>query len=177
MDELARAAHDGDREAFRKLVELLSRPLIAAAYRYTGDWESARDLAQETWLRVWRHLPAYEPPRSFRTWVFAIHRNVCLTDLRRRSRHPEDATADEDLARLAPSVDPIDMDDTTFADRLRHALPALSPAQREVFVRVDLEQGDQGEVARDLGMQPTTLRTTLHFARQRLARLLVADQE
>ena len=44
-------------------------------------------------------------------------------------------------------------------------------------MRVDLEQGDQGEVARDLGMQPTTLRTTLHFARQRLARLLVADQE
>ncbi len=177
MDELARAARDGDRDAFRRLVELLSRPLIAAAYRYTGDWEGARDLAQETWLRVWRHLPAYEPPRPFRPWVFAIHRNVCLSHLRHRSRHPEDATAAEDLARLAPRVEPPDLDDTTFADRLRHALPALSPSQREVFVRVDLEQGSQTDVARDLGMQPTTLRTTLHFARQRLARLLVADQE
>jgi RNA polymerase sigma-70 factor (ECF subfamily) len=177
MEDLARAASDGDREAFRKLVELLGRPLIAAAYRYTGDWEGARDLAQETWLRVWRHLPTYEPTRSFRVWVFAIHRNVCLSDVRRRSRHPEDAASDEDLARLGPSVEPDDLDDTAFADRLRSALPALSPAQRDVFVRVDLEQGDQGEVARDLGMQPTTLRTTLHFARQRLARLLVADQE
>jgi RNA polymerase sigma-70 factor (ECF subfamily) len=177
MEELARAARDGDREAFRKLVDLLGRPLIAAAYRYTGDWEGARDLAQETWLRVWRHLPTYEPARSFRVWVFAIHRNVCLSDLRRRSRHPEDAASDDDLARLGPSVEPADLDDTAFADRLRRALPALSPAQRDVFVRVDLEQGDQGEVARDLGMQPTTLRTTLHFARQRLARRLVADQE
>lgn len=177
MEVLAKAACDGDRDAFRQLVGQLSRPLIAAAYRYTGDWDDARDLAQETWLRVWRHLPAYDARRPFRPWVFAIHRNVCLSHLRHRSRHPEVATSAEDLARLAPSVEPADLDDTAFADRLRQALPALSPAQREVFVRVDLEQGDQGEVARELGMQPTTLRTTLHFARQRLARLLVADRE
>jgi RNA polymerase sigma-70 factor (ECF subfamily) len=177
MDELARAARDGDRETFHQLVDLLSRPLIAAAYRYTGDWDGARDLAQETWLRVWRHLPTYDHPRPFRAWVFAIHRNVCLSDLRRRSRHPEDATPDEDLARLSPAVEPDTLDDATFADRLRLALPALSPSQREVFVRVDLEQGSQADVAHALGMQPTTLRTTLHFARQRLARLLVADQE
>ncbi len=177
MDELAHAARDGDREAFRQLVEQLTRPLIAAAYRYTGDWEGARDLAQETWLRVWRHLPTYDHDRPFRAWVLAIHRNVCLSHLRHRSRHPEDATSDEDLARLAPAVEPAEMDDATFADRLRRALPALSPSQREVFVRVDLEQGNQADVARELGMQPTTLRTTLHFARQRLAGLLRLDEE
>ena len=134
MEERAHAASRGDRTAFQELVECMSRPLMAAAYRYTGDWEGARDLVQETWLRVWRHLPSYDPGRPFRPWLLAIHRNVCLTFVRERARRREDVVDGEALERLAPPVAADEgfdaLDDRQFAARLRRALPALSPAQR-----------------------------------------------
>ena len=181
LDELALAARSGDRDAFAELVARLTRPLIALAYRYTGDWEAARDLGQETWLRAWRHLDTWEPGRSFRPWLLAIHRNVCLSHLRRSARHPEVAADADELARLAPATAPDEvasaLDAAAFVARVRGAVARLSPAQQLVFTRVDLEQGGQGDVARELGMQPATLRTTLHFARRRLARLLRDPKE
>jgi RNA polymerase sigma factor (sigma-70 family) len=61
-------------------------------------------------------------------------------------------------------------------DRLRSALTELSEAQRRVFVCVDLEQLAPHEAAAALDMNPGTVRTTLHFARRRLARLLGKDE-
>ena len=76
LDEWARAHRDGDGEALRRLVEALSRALLATAYRYVGDWENARDLTQETWLRVHRSLARWDESRPVRPWIFAIHRNL-----------------------------------------------------------------------------------------------------
>jgi RNA polymerase sigma-70 factor, ECF subfamily len=181
IDELALAGRDGGRDAFAELVTRLTRQLIALAYRYTGDWETARDLSQETWLRAWSHLAAWDQGRPFRPWLLAIHRNVCLSHLRRRARRPEHAAGDEELERLGPATAadaPLDaLGDAEFWSRVRRATAELSPAQQLVFTRVDLEQAEQGAVARELGMQPATLRTTLHFARRRLARLLRNDEE
>lgn len=181
IDELALAGRDGGREAFAELVTLLTRPLIALAYRYTGDWETARDLSQETWLRAWGHLAAWDRGRPFRPWLLAIHRNVCLSHLRRQARRPEQGAGDDDLERLGPATAaeaPLDaLGEAEFWARVRRAAAGLSPAQQLVFARVDLEQEDQGAVARELGMQPATLRTTLHFARRRMARLLRNDEE
>ena len=64
-------------------VETLSRPLMALAYRYTRDWEWARDLTQETWVKVHEHIGRYEKARSFTSWLYAIHRNGCRDHLRR----------------------------------------------------------------------------------------------
>jgi RNA polymerase sigma factor (sigma-70 family) len=64
-----------------------------------------------------------------------------------------------------------------FHRTLLTALGRLSEGQRIVFVRVYLEQEDQHVVAKDLGMKPATLRTTLHFARKRLAGVLRHSEE
>ncbi len=66
MDEeeiqvLAEAFRRGEEPAFKALVELLSRTLIAMAYRYIGDWEWARDLTQDTWVRVHERIDRFEP--------------------------------------------------------------------------------------------------------------------
>jgi len=70
-----------------------------------------------------------------------------------------------------------DLERREFRHCLATALAGLSESQRQVFVRVDLEQGDQQEVARSLGMEFTTLRATLHFARRRLAAALRSMEE
>ena len=64
-----------------------------------------------------------------------------------------------------------------FHERLLVALAELSESQRQVFLRVDLEQSDQREVARALGIKAGTLRATLHYARKRLAATLRQMEE
>jgi RNA polymerase sigma-70 factor (ECF subfamily) len=180
FSRLAAAFQRGDRAAFKVLVDSLSRSLIAMAYRYTRDWEWARDLTQETWVRVHERIERYDARRSFRGWLYAVHRNACLSFLRRgwvRKEHLlGDAELGADLAWQAPDAQE-EIERREFRRSLLAALTQLSERQRQVLVRVDLEGGDQREVAETMGMNFTTLRTTLHFARRRVAALLRTTEE
>ncbi len=181
MDEreltaLAEASRRGDEHSFRLLVERLSRTLMAMAFRYTGDWEWARDLTQETWIRVHENLGRFDAKRSFTSWLFAIHRNRCRDHLRRSWVQREHAPGDQVMQQVGgvTASDPEkDLEWTEFRERVLAASAHLSETQREVFLRVDVEQGDQKEVAEALGIRFGTLRTTLHFARKKMAAALL----
>jgi RNA polymerase sigma-70 factor (ECF subfamily) len=173
--ELAVAARGGDGASFRKLVESATRTLIALAYRYTRDWETARDLTQETWIKVHRGLRRYDPARPFQNWLYAVHRNTCLSHIRTAAAKREVATAPGrlDMVRAATTDQGgTRVERREFRQRLGHALSQLTDSQRNVVTKVLIEQVPQREAAELLGMGFTTLRTTLHFARRRLAAML-----
>lgn len=176
LSALAVSVQRGDRRNFKKLVDALTRTLIAMAYRYTRDWEWARDLTQETWLKVHQRIHSYDPERSFRSWLYAIHRNGCLSHLRKAWVRLEQPAQGEEVGDGRPAVAREDPEEEMmrreFHRQLVAALGTLGESQRQVFVRVDLEGNDQRDVARALGMKHSTLRTTLHFARKRLANVL-----
>ena len=180
MDErdlkaLAVAFKGGDQKSFRILVDSLSRTLMAMAFRYAGDWEWARDLTQETWIKVFRQIGGWNSERTFSGWLHVIHRNGCLDHLRRGWVRHESTPGDDVVVRLtgpAPEGPEEDYERREFHERLTAALDQLSESQRQVFLRVDLEQGDQRAVAEALGIKSGTLRATLHFARKRLATVL-----
>lgn len=182
--ELTRTAvafQKGDEHSFKLLVDALTCTLITIAYRYTGDWEWARDLTQETWIAVHDRIRRYDPARPFRSWISAVHRNGCLSHLRRAWVRLETTPGDDVIKGFASTdhgSDPADdLARNEFHRTLLTALGRLSEGQRIVFVRVYLEQEDQHVVAKDLGMKPATLRTTLHFARKRLAGVLRHSEE
>ena len=85
-DELLAAARGGDEIAFRELVEPHQRELHAHCYRMTASLDDADDMVQEVMLRAWRGLPRFEGRSSFRTWLYRIATNVCLTALEQRTR-------------------------------------------------------------------------------------------
>jgi RNA polymerase sigma-70 factor (ECF subfamily) len=180
LSSLALAARQGDQSSFRALVDALTRPLIAMAYRYTRDWESAGDICQETWIKVFRGLWRYDPAQPFAPWLFTIHRNGCLNQLRQTALRREVLSVGETNLQLLPR-DVADgpeqnLERGEFHDMLRRAMARLTKSQLRVFCMVDLEQMDQMAAARALRMKYATLRTTLHFARKRIARFL-RDQE
>lgn len=180
MEKRLRAWQAGDLDAAGPLVESLARPLLAAAYRHTGDWESARDLAQEAWLHADAAIAGFDPDRPFRPWLFAILRNLGISRLRRPALRRELVLAPEALARRderrARNEGPARLLSRDFWRQLARALPLLSERQREVFTLVDLREIEQAEAARRLSMKDGTLRATLHQARRKLARAL-QDQE
>jgi RNA polymerase sigma-70 factor (ECF subfamily) len=180
LKTLAEAARGGNQESFRILVDSLSRTLMAMAFRYTRDWEWARDLTQDTWIKVHQNLRRWNSDRSFTAWLHAIHRNGCIDHSRRGWVRRESAPGDEIVAHLtgaAPDNPEEDLERKEFHQQLMKATEALSESQRQVFLRVDLERGDQRSVATSLGIKANTLRATLHFARKRVATVMREMEE
>jgi len=180
LKTLAAAFKGGDQRSYRTLVDSLSRTLMAMAYRYTGDWEWAQDLTQESWIKVYRQIGRWDSNRPFSAWLHAIHRNGCLDHLRRGWVRYESTPGDAVVSQLtgaAPESPEEDLERREFHEGLMAALGQLSESQRQVFLRVDLEQGDQKAVAQALGIKFATLRTTLHFARKRIAAALLKMEE
>src|SRR5213596_3222695 len=81
----------GDRRAFEELVDKYKRPVTNAIYRTLGDATEAEDLAQNVFVQVYKSARRYERTAKFSTWLFTIARNLCLNEIRRRSRHPAES--------------------------------------------------------------------------------------
>jgi RNA polymerase sigma-70 factor (ECF subfamily) len=84
--ELLEAARGGDEDAFRRIVEGHRSELHAHCYRMLGSLQDAEDALQETLLRAWRGLPAFERRSSLRSWLFKIATNASLDAISRRQK-------------------------------------------------------------------------------------------
>src|SRR5436190_18703257 len=81
----------GDRDAFEELVEKYKQPVMNLVFRTLRDATEAEDLAQHVFIQVYKSAHRYEVSAKFSTWLFTIARNLCLNEIRRRSRHPADS--------------------------------------------------------------------------------------
>jgi RNA polymerase sigma-70 factor (ECF subfamily) len=89
------AARAGDESAFAVLVERYQRELRVHCYRMLGSYDESEDLMQETFLRAWKNLSAFEGRSSLRAWLYRIATNACLDALDGRARRvlPQDLSA------------------------------------------------------------------------------------
>src|SRR5882724_9984176 len=81
----------GDTAAFTELVEKYKQPVMNLAWRILRDATEAEDLAQNVFVQAYKSAPRYRATARLSTWLFTITRNLCLNELRRRSRHPADS--------------------------------------------------------------------------------------
>src|SRR5438876_8567572 len=81
----------GDRRAFERLVDKYKQPVTNLIYRMLGDAAEAEDLAQNVFIQVYKSADRYKVAAKFTTWLFTIARNLCLNEIRRRSRHPAES--------------------------------------------------------------------------------------
>lgn len=81
QSEQLRLSKAGDQQAFERLVEPYHHEILVHCYRILGSFEDAEDMVQETLLRVWNHLDAFEERSSLRTWLYKIATNACLDAL------------------------------------------------------------------------------------------------
>ena len=86
-DELMERYQKGDESAFTLLVRRHQQPLVNFIARFINDRNSAEDLAQETFIRIFKAAHRYKPGRAhFKTWMYHIAKNLCKNELRNRER-------------------------------------------------------------------------------------------
>lgn len=169
---------EGDREAFAELVEKYQRPVISILYRTLPDAAEAEDLAQHVFLQVYKSAHRYEVTAKFSTWIFTIARNLCLNEIRRRSRHPaqsldETFAADEDQpVRQYEDVKTHSPPDTMLhgelEEKISAAIAALPVNQRTALLLCRQEELSYEEIAEVLGCSLPATKSLIHRARETL---------
>ncbi|MBL7074448.1 RNA polymerase sigma factor [candidate division KSB1 bacterium] len=164
-----RRAQDGDRLAFRELFEHYREDVARVAYQMVGNWEDARDIAQEVFIKIFRSLNQFDPRRRFFTWLYRLTVNASIDFLRRRKRHPEYSSL-ESAGNGPPTVGEAagSLESREMMDIFKGLAQKLNPKQRSAFVLCDLEGFSPAEAAGILRVPRATLRWQLHQARKRL---------
>jgi RNA polymerase sigma-70 factor (ECF subfamily) len=156
----------GDKEAFGVLVTRYEKKLQRVLYRLVRDSEQARDLAQETFLKVYQHLDRFDTSRRFGPWLFQVGVNQAIDWLRRRkptvllSQSPRD---DEQATEIA---DPDPRPQLELTEEVHRALEQIPLAYRTVLILRDLEGFSCSEVAAIEGRREATIRWRLSRARE-----------
>jgi RNA polymerase sigma-70 factor (ECF subfamily) len=171
-DELVRRAGQGDAAAVQALVARKLRRVLSLAERMLGDAAEAEDVAQETFFRVWRQAPRWRPGAArFDTWLHRVTLNLCYDRLRRRRERP---TAEPpDMPDPGPAPDR-GLHAADVGRRVRDALQALPPRQREAIVLCHYEEMGNIEAAGVMGVTVEALESLLSRGRRAL-RSALAD--
>jgi RNA polymerase sigma-70 factor (ECF subfamily) len=165
---LVERARDGDDAAFAALVTRYERKLIRVLARLVHDEELARDLAQETFWKVYTRLDRFDTTRRFGPWLFRIGVNLGLDLLRRHDAPPAaslNRPAGDDGQGAIDLPDPDPRVREEMAQEVRFVLDRLPLPYRTVLVLRDLEDFSSAEVAAIVGRREATVRWRLAKAR------------
>lgn len=178
---VARAAR-GDRAAFRELVERHQRRAHTVAYGLLRNDEDAREVAQEAFVRVYRHLGDFEGQASFSTWLYRIVYNLAIDQLRKRGpKHQavelDESTeldgADEDWLPTRVDGDPLRaLGRRRLVEAMQSALDRLPPYHRAVIVLREIEGLSYEEMAQALQTNKGTIMSRLFHARRKMQTML-----
>lgn len=86
----------GTQGSFEELVTRYTKPLYNFTFRLTGSVQTAEDLVQETFIKVWKSLGKYDPKQSFRGWIFTIARNTTTDYMRKKKTIPFSVLSKDD---------------------------------------------------------------------------------
>ena len=163
----------GDKEAFRWVVQTYQRMVFSLALKMMCDEEEAKDMVQETFIRVWQSIRSYDPQKTFSTWIYTIASRLCIDRLKRANRIvalPEDQLA---LRRFASENDSQQsLENKEWVSIVRTIADGLSDKQRLVFTLCQLEGLPSAEVEQITGLDAKQVKSNLYVARQTIRKRL-----
>ncbi|HUC85169.1 MAG TPA: sigma-70 family RNA polymerase sigma factor [Candidatus Acidoferrales bacterium] len=172
--ERLQAGHDA---ALNDLMERHATSVFHFLCRMTGNEEDANDLAQETFVRVFKSCKSYRPAQKFSTWLFTIAANLARNHFRWRSRHPnlsleaERADTEETLGSTLQANSPAPSEVALAGERaaaVRLVVRQLPEDLREATVLCEWEELSVAEAAAILATTPKAVESRLYRARRLL---------
>jgi len=167
LNELILLSKRNDHQAFRKIVEYYQSKIYSLAFRLMSDDDDAKDIAQETFLRVWMHLSGFDTQRKFSTWIYAIATNLCLDKLKSPKHCYRSVMLDDSLNELISSEN---VEQNLINSELSNIILALTNdltnKQKIVFTLRDIEELEVEEITQITGLSANKIKSNLFLARQ-----------
>lgn len=182
-EQLVVLCQGDDHGAFAVLVDRYKDRIHWLVKRMVGGPED-EDLTQEVFIKVYQAIPGFRGGSTFKTWIYKIAHNTCLSELRKRGRRGEhlsiDEEGDEKIHCLLPGTrndleDEIEKRD--LSQSIRTLMERLPPQYLTVLTLFYLEQAKYEEIADIMGIPLGTVKTHIHRARLRLRDLLLAEDD
>jgi RNA polymerase sigma-70 factor (ECF subfamily) len=166
------AGHDA---ALNDLMERHATPVFRFLCRMVCNEDDANDLAQETFVRVFRAKDSFRTNEKFSTWLYTIAANLARNHFRWRARHPnisletEFGEAEQTLGGALPANDPAPSEQVLATERataVRIAVSKLPEDLREAIVLCEWDERSVAEAAAILETTPKAVESRLYRARQ-----------
>jgi RNA polymerase sigma-70 factor (ECF subfamily) len=174
--ELMEKIKKGDEVAFSDLMIMYKDRVVNFLYQFTGDYQLAVDLSQETFLRVFFKAKKYRPIAPVSSWIYAIAANLARTERKKISRKaaiPLDEVADS----YSAGTYSLDHNDPGLMRNVKQALDRLHPRYRLPVILKDVEGFSQEEIATMLKLPVGTVKARISRGREYLRRWLEEGRE
>ena len=174
-EALLAGLHSGDPEAAAGFVRRYQARVFGLALTIVGDRAVAQEVAQEAFLKAWKHAGAYDPRRGqVSTWLLAITRNTAVDVTRMKRATPLDP---RELLVLCEREDASGSDDDPFINaaemqRVRNALRALPYEQKLALVQASFYGRTAREISEEEGVPIGTVKTRIRTALMKLRTML-----
>ncbi|MFE7169729.1 RNA polymerase sigma factor [Streptomyces sp. NPDC057616] len=165
---LALRAAEGDEESFAVLVQRHGRSLLLLARRLLGNPQDAEEAVQDAFFSAWRRLPEFRRSAEFRTWMYRITVNRCLTMRRRRSPSLRLDAVAEPATGDAWSEPARSAEQAAATSALVRALAELDAGQRTCWILREVQGLPYKEIAHATRSSEPTVRGRLFRARRSL---------
>ena len=176
--ELVRRCRAGDGAAWEEIVQTYSRRVYNLAYRFTSRADSAEDLTQDVFVRVYRSLEQYNPKQGdLQNWLMRLARNLIIDDYRKRQRAPQDEIADDledhkyHLRSAGNSVQR-EMERRELGAQVQAGIDKLSADLRTCVILRDIEELSYQEIVDLLKIPEGTVKSRINRGRIELAKIL-----
>ncbi|HEV8590438.1 MAG TPA: sigma-70 family RNA polymerase sigma factor [Pyrinomonadaceae bacterium] len=176
--ELVRRCRAGDGAAWEEIVQTYSRRVFNLAYRFTSRADSAEDLTQDVFVRVYRSLDQYNPKQGdLQNWLMRLARNLIIDDYRKRQRAPQDEIADDledhkyHLRSREGSVQR-EMERRELGAQVQAGIDKLSQDLRTCVILRDIEELSYQEIVDLLKIPEGTVKSRINRGRIELAKIL-----
>lgn len=156
-DDLVEQIRRGDEKAAEELIKRYYSSILFYCKRYCFNSEKAEDLAQETFLRLFRNLSGYKGKRKFKAYLYTIANHLCIDESRKIEVYPLEN--EEEITDASDEIRRIE--DRSEVDYL---LKVLSPEQREAVILRFGEQLSFWEIAKIMGCNMRTAQSRVRNA-------------
>lgn len=173
---LLEATRIGDEDAFAELVGRYRNPITNYIYRMTNDYDGAVDLAQETFVRVYRAAERYQTTYAFSTYIYRIATNLAISELRKRKRRKlvsltgffQTRDGAEPQEFNPPDLKPLpdtELVDTERRKAVQRAISTLPEKYRAPLILRDVEGKSYEDISRILETSEGTIKSRISRAR------------
>lgn len=172
--DIIRRCRKGDKGAFRCVVQNCQGMVYSLSLKMLADVEEAKDVVQDTFIKVWQNMASYDDRYSFNTWVYTIASRLCLDRLRKVRPLGPAETDERVFEQVADDNDPErQLESSEWVSVIKVMADELSGKQKLVFTLSQLEGLDTAQITEITGLDADQIKSNLYAAKKNIRERLI----